>query len=358
MLELKCFDDIEKLVMGSAILAGGGGGCVYEGLKIGKLAVEMGGVKILSIEEAPENCKAVTIATVGSQIMGRGVVYAVDYNKSVIELLSAVDSKIGVIPCEVGGLNSICPFIPAVSLGIPVIDAPCDGRAHPTVLMGSMGLNRVKSYISIQAYSTRSGAVYGVVKGSLSEASKIIRIIASEYGAVAVARNPVSLEYLKEKGAPGALEQAYKIGEEFINSMDNPLEATYRIADLMSGVVIENVVLNSVKITSKKGFDVGFAKGVSSEHKIEVSFINEYVTLEVDGIRKATFPDLITMIDASNGNPVLSMDLKRGLKVHIVIVDRKKLKLGYGLRVKESYDIIEVLLGKKILDYIRDVFIR
>ena len=33
-------------------------------------------------------------------------------------------------------------------LGIPLIDAPCNGRAHPTGVMGSLNLHRDPNYIT------------------------------------------------------------------------------------------------------------------------------------------------------------------------------------------------------------------
>jgi len=62
------YEDVEKAVLGGAVLGGGGGGSIEEGLQPGKLAVNIGCIKIVSIEELPSEGKIVTASTVGSQI--------------------------------------------------------------------------------------------------------------------------------------------------------------------------------------------------------------------------------------------------------------------------------------------------
>ncbi|MEW6723346.1 MAG: DUF917 family protein [Bacillota bacterium] len=70
-----------------------------------------------------------------------------------VELLrDALGVRIGgLITNENGGSATVNGWIQAATLGLPVVDAPCNGRAHPTGLMGSMGLHRSPGYLSLQA---------------------------------------------------------------------------------------------------------------------------------------------------------------------------------------------------------------
>src|SRR5699024_7175786 len=51
---------------------------------------------------------------------------------------------------ENGASTTINGLFQSAITGMPVIDAPCNGRAHPTATMGSMNLVTLKNYISHQ----------------------------------------------------------------------------------------------------------------------------------------------------------------------------------------------------------------
>ena len=83
-------------------------------------------------------------------------------------------------------------------LGIPLIDAPCNGRAHPTGVMGSLNLHRDPNYITtmtcVGGRKELGRHVECTVTGSIDHCSKLVRAAAVEAGGlVAVIRNPVKL---------------------------------------------------------------------------------------------------------------------------------------------------------------------
>jgi DUF917 family protein len=57
----------------------------------------------------------------------------------------------GIIPNENGAGFGVNGWIQAAALNLPMVDAPANGRAHPTGLMGAMGLHRQINYHSIQS---------------------------------------------------------------------------------------------------------------------------------------------------------------------------------------------------------------
>ena len=70
-------------------------------------------------------------------------------------------------------------WVPAAILGLSLVDAPCNGRAHPTGLMGSMGLHRIKDYISVQSAVGGNPEIgkhlEAVFKGALESTSSLVR---------------------------------------------------------------------------------------------------------------------------------------------------------------------------------------
>ena len=121
-------------------------------------------------------------------------------------------------------------------------------------------------------------------------------------GLVAVARNPIEAEYAKEHGASGALRKAYEVGKvinELISSGD-VREACYSAFKESQGTVISECTVSEVTLETRGGFDVGAATLDCSGTKYSIRFINEYITLEKNSERVATFSDLITLINLRN----------------------------------------------------------
>ena len=352
--------DLEKILVGSAFLGGGGGGSIEEGMKLGKTSLLLGDVVIVSLDELDKQGVVVTASSVASQVAGKNVLKPFNYIEAAWLMRGETGNLVGVVSSEIGGLNTVASWIQAASLGVYVVDAPCDGRAHPTVLMGSLGLHRLPSYTSIQAFSTGglgSNHVSGVLRGSLDTVSRSIRSIAATHGVVAVSRNPVNVEYLEKNAAVGAVSLALKIGEILIDQSDS-LEALHRVTSMFRGVVIPNCVVKEAILETRGGFDVGRSMLECSEDLYELTYINEFMTLESKRRgRVATFPDLITLVRKETPRPVLSAELSRGLEVHMAIIDRHRIPLGAGLKYHEAYSLIEEILGKPIISFISDILL-
>lgn len=121
------------------------------------------------------------------------------------------------------------------------------------------------------------------------------------------------------------------------------------ICDYLKGEIVTIGKIEKIFLESKGGFDVG---KVIIEGNYEITFWNEYMTLEKEGERIATFPDIIMTIDASNGEPLSSAKINKGQNIIIIRTDRNNLKLGAGMRFPELFKPCEDAVGKKIIDYI------
>ncbi len=102
---------------------------------------------------------------------------------------------------------------------------------------------------------------------------------------------------------------------------------------------------------ARGGFDVGVMT-IKGERTWELSFVNEYMTMESGGKRLATFPDLMTTFNA-DGDPVTSAALKQGDGVYLVTVPKERIKVGDGNRYPEIYEPIEKALGKPMAKYLK-----
>jgi DUF917 family protein len=126
-------------------------------------------------------------------------------------------------------------WIESAASGLPLVDAPNNGRAHPTGLMGAMGLHRVEGYVSRQTGvggNPELGKYLEVaVQGSLRHTANMIRAAAVEAGGlVAVMRDPVSAAYLRNNAAVGASAHAMQIGRAMMAARGQGADAVIKAA--------------------------------------------------------------------------------------------------------------------------------
>jgi len=331
----------------------GGGGSMEEGRRIGHLAVSLSSLELIDVEDINENSVLINVSAVGTPSAKDAYAEPIHYLRAA-ELVEKVASiKIdGIITNETGGLATVNGWLQASILGIPAVDAPCNGRAHPT---GMMGLHKDNNYLSIQAgvggSKERSTFLEVVAIGSIESASTIIRNAAVRAGElVAVARNPVAAYYTKENAALGTVKQAINLGFEMIKSREKgPIAVTNSICNFLGGEIVTDGLVEKVDLVSKMGVDVG---RVIIEDGYEITFWNEYMTLERLKKRIATFPDLIMTIDGDKGLPVTSAEVKSGQHILVIKVPKENLKLGAGMKDPDLFKVCEEAVSKQIIKYV------
>ncbi len=342
-------EDVEALAYGGAILGGGGGGWPETGLRTGSLALEIGKIELWGPDEADPEWKVITSAALGAPTE-RGNTKPMHYIRAA-QLLREVGVEFhSVIAAENGGHNSFGGWLIAAALGLPVVDTPGDGRAHPTAMMGSMGLHRL-DYRSVKTGVTEGSEV--VAWGTLQTTSNVIRSQARDMKAlIAMARDPVPVSYTREHGAPGAIQMAIDLGYAFLAAKDKGAEAKVKAAtEFLGGELVCKGRITKMTIEAKGGFDVGFTTIRQGGEEWELSYVNEYMTLEKDGERLATFPDLMTTFD-EEGDPVTSASLAKGQTVYVVNVPKEKISVGDGNRYSENYEVVEAALGRPMVKHL------
>ncbi|MGQ9618042.1 MAG: S-methyl thiohydantoin desulfurase domain-containing protein [Candidatus Aminicenantia bacterium] len=349
-------EDLEKFVIGGAILGGGGGKLIEEALKIANFAFEMGFSCILSIDELDSDSLLLTVSLVGAPSAGSEFLKPEHYIRSVELFLEKTEFKIsGLISSEIGATGIVNGWLQSAYTGIPVVDAPCNGRAHLTGLMGSMGLHRDKNFVSFQTAVggefEKGTWIEAIFKGSLLNDARLVReasILSS--GLVAVGRNPVPVGYVREFDAPNSIRMAMEIGSLFLSEERGrrieKLREFFGKGDVLKGVV-ENVFLER-----EGGFDRGLIEIRENNSLWKINFLNEYLTLERSGKREATFPDLITVFDSSQYEPLASAKVKKGMEVIVFWTPWKGLKIGAGARDIELIKHLERVLEIEMVKYL------
>lgn len=344
-------------VYGGQLLGGGGGGLLKDGLKAIETVSKLGGFKLIDPGVFEDDELLVIAALVGAP--GAKDKYIEDsYSKRAFELLTkTLDFRIsGILGNENGGSATTNGWILAAMTGLPVINALCNCRAHPTAIMGSMGLPRLSNYKSVQAGIGGKGSRYieMLVTGTLTNASNAIRnasILAG--GLVSVVKNPVTVGYVKENGSMGAIEYAIKIGEIIVNYLGNPEIMLNKLCDSFGLSVIAKGKVEKYNIEMVGGFDIGeIIVKEENKKKYTLTFWNEYMTLDSEE-RVATFPDIIATINAETGLPIPSAMINEGDEVYIARIPMELLNLGMGMYERASFIQIEKQIGKEIVPYLK-----
>lgn len=346
----------EAALLGGAILGGGGGGSMEKGHRNVREALSIGDVKLLDIDDIPSDATLITSSAVGAPAAREARTVPKD-SMRVVEILmeNGCPRPGGFIPNECGGGSITNGWVPSAMMGIPLVDALCNGRAHPTGAMGSMGLHRDPKYVSRQAAAggdPKKGTYLELhAAGNLESVSSLVRLAADKAGGlVAVARNPVSAAFVKKNGACGALKQGIELGKSVMAARGGGGEAVAEaVCTFLGGRVVVRGQVSGLELVTFGGFDSGrIAVG-----SFEAGFWNEYMTLEHKGERLGTFPDLIMSLNGEDGMPVTTAEVTKGQDVIFILVPAEKLILGEGMRCTELLAAIEPVIGKKIVEYLK-----
>lgn len=341
MKRLLAADDIEAAVIGGLILGGGGGGMVDPGLARARAAAAAGPARLWTIDEFPDSALTATTALVGAPSAPNPLVNADHLERSLALLSDRLGDPLAAINTnENGAETTLNGWAQSLSSGLPLLDFACNGRAHPTGLMGALGLHRQPGYRSRQAFA--GGApdhfIEGTVEGSLRGAALVVNRAASEAGGiVAVARNPVPIGLAAKEGAPGAISHAIATGRAYLNRGLTGLTEELGLAIEGAGHIVD------LRCERVDGLDVGHAT-IDDDVGTRVDFVNEYLVLRGRG-NPVHFPNLIMLFDA-HGVPLPSAALTGGLAVQICVIPARYLLLARTMRMTELYDPLRAFLQR------------
>ena len=352
---------IEALAIGGLILGGGGGGGMAGGIANAKQSLtDNKSPNIIKVEDLPAQATVLTISAVGAPSSTDQYVETEDFVKIVELFEKNYDVKVdAVITNEMGGGSSFNAFLPSALKGIPMVDASCNGRAHPLGTMGAMGLAEMPNYVTQQTAvggnPAKNQTVQLVTQGSVQATSTLVRQAAVEAGGlVVVARNPVSKEFILENAALGTLTQSYEVGEAFLKGT-TPREKVENVAEYLEGSLVCEGVVEDFELRMTGGLDEGKFT-INDQGDAYTLFIwNEYMAMDKNGERQNTFPDLLMSFDQETGLPVTTAELKAGQAIFVLQVPYQKLALGGGMYEASGYKKIEETLNIDILTYVQEI---
>ncbi|MBJ6359920.1 DUF917 domain-containing protein [Paenibacillus sp. GCM10012307] len=356
-------EDVWAAVRGGSVFASGGGGWVDHGLQIGNAAVSIGQPKLVSVDELPDDAIIITATAIGAPAGTDWQMLGTDYIKAVQLLQENYDGKIvGVMTPQNGMSSSINGWLPAALLGLVVVDATGDIRAHPTGKMGSMGLAGIQDYETVQVVvggKRETGSYLElVVKGSPAKTSNILRTAADQAGGfIASARHPLPASYIKKHAAIGGISIAIELGKAIIAAQPEGAEHVINtIVNHTQGTLLGKGIVTERNVHYSGAFDIGtITVEVPGGEALTLHVMNEYMAVDdAKGNRLTTYPDVITTLSGETGLPVSIGHVKAGAELAVLSVHKSKVPLSTSVKDPSVYPEVEKALGISLAEYAFD----
>jgi DUF917 family protein len=342
--------DVAPAMIGGLLLSAGGSGATRSLERhdvAAEVALGFGEVNFVSLDELPADGVLIASTSVGAPGFAKPELVLRDH----VEAAQAVIAKLGVRPAGVicGHVPGFNAWLVAAALQIPYVDAAANGRGHPTVKMGGMGLASRPDISIVQVaqagYAETGSRLSVLAEGNLVRTSQVMRnaaVIAG--GLVASARGPYPVDFVTANGAVGAISFQIDLGRAMLaapSAQDRAMAAARFMGGevAITGKVIENSVIY------RDGFDAGRMVVSDGEVEMVLGVYNEFMTADRASKRVATFPDMIGSIDPVTGDPIAIAQLEVGSPVSIVTAHRSRFPLGKGVLDASVFTEVEQALG-------------
>lgn len=315
--------DLGDLAVGAAVLGTGGGGRAHLGMLIAEAAIERHGpVTLLDADEVPDDALVASLVMIGAPTV---VIEKIPSGDEAERALAGLEQALGrpvthVYPAEAGGVNSIVPFPVAASRGLPVVDADGMGRAYPELQMITATLfgMRATPLVIVDA-----GGDVVTIPGARDNvrAERLARAVTVEMGCTAImAVYPMSGAELKRTLIHGTITRAQEIGAALRTARAGGGDPVDAVRAVLDGVRLFDGKVVDVNRRTAGGFNRGemvlTADGRGEDFRVR--FQNENLAAIDGGRIVATVPDLIIVLDSDTGAPVMTEDLRYGLRVSVI----------------------------------------
>jgi hypothetical protein len=227
-----------------------------------------------------------------------------------------------VMSLEIGGGNSIQPFMAAALLDRPVVDADTMGRAYPEAQMTSFAVHDLRMY-PLTLVDVRDNAVIVARAASWKWMERLSRRACVEVGSIAsTCKAPRTGKEVKECAILYTTTKAIRLGEAVRAARKahrNPVQA---VIDAEQGLLLFTGKVRDVARRATEGFLRGTATldGLDAyrEQEFRLAFQNEFAVGWLDGEPRVMTPDLICLLDSVSGEAVGTETLRYGQRVSVV----------------------------------------
>lgn len=341
--------DLDWITIGCYILGTGGGGSPYSTMLRVRGILRAGGtVRVVSPDDLKDEDLVGSGGGAGSPTVGIEKLSAdemMDAQNSLYELFKGGRAT-HVIPLEIGGSNGLQGLVLGASsnMNVPCVDGDWMGRAYPTkwqttpVVFGE----REIVFAPVSVADGNGNTLYMPTATSDLKVEQVIRAALSQMGsAVGTADAPVTGEETRRWAVEHTISLSWRIGREVAratkeNRIDNVAES---IIDAVGGPETGRVLFKGKIIGVERKLWMGHIYGeviiegtdAQFSGKVKIPFKNENIAAirmhdgqeiktgeERNEDVLAIVPDLISVIDAQNGEAIGTPEYRYGLLVLVI----------------------------------------
>lgn len=352
-------DDARRGVIGGGVFACGGGGWQHHGELMGHIATSIGVPQLASVDELPEDAWVATVTAIGAPASPTWEIRPVDYVHALQALMEHSEHPIAAVMTAQNGYSTTHNgWIQSAVLGVKVLDAAGDVRAHPTGKLGSLGLTTRPGYVSTQVVSGGNRALHGhflsVNRGTVSTCDDVLRDISVRTGGfIASARNVVELSWVKEHAALGSISLALDLGGDMeqagVGDPGQGEDVAAAVIRRLGGTILDRGPLShEVPLETRGGWDRGTFR--IGDHT--VPYLNEYMAIDRGTERVGTYPDTIILLSGDDGFPLAVKDAVPGMDTILIHVPSDLLPLSSSATDPVAVGECEDIMGIDFLRYL------
>lgn len=325
-------DEVDPLVLGCTLLSAGGGG--ISEMALGELFLrgvlgDAGTVDVVPAHALADDALVVPVALVGSPTAFAERLIS---DALPLQLRAAVEQHAGravsaLLPLQIAGVNGAVAVAFAARLGLPLVDADGMGRSSPTLrqvwmhvagidaspllLVGEEGTSNVLRARTIETMNRLAWGSFSSLEGTVACATFLMRGAEVAHATL-----------------PGSVSKAIAVGRAVRGAADaDPVAA---VAHALGGQVVARGKIVHVQRPADppwRGESI-IVETDRDERIARVEFQNENVAVIEDGHVIATVPDIVNVLDARSGMPVLPERYRYGRRVAIVAAPTHPLWYG------------------------------
>ena len=317
--------DAYAIALGAGILGTGGGGNTY----LGRIWLETEfrarnvSCQVIEADQVNDSALVCAVGTMGAPTVAVEKIPRGDELEKTVRILEAhIGSSFeAIIIGEIGGANALKPLICALQMGLPVVDGDGMGRAFPELQLDSF----VIGGLDLAPFALGDCHGNQVVLHSVSsplQAERYARNLTIEMGgSTALAMPMMTGHELKRTVIRKTLTLAKELGEVILGARKIGEDPVNGIIELTRGRVLFKGKITDVERRTTRGFARGTMKLTAFADpgdQLEIHFQNENLIAYRNGEIICTVPDLITLVEVENGEPIGTEMLRYGLRVAVI----------------------------------------
>ncbi|WP_051222356.1 DUF917 domain-containing protein [Conexibacter woesei] len=298
---------LRALARGCGLLGAGGGGDTFVPLTMARRAVaEHGPVDVVTADDLTPDGLVMPCGLLGSPAVAAERIPGGDEGH---DLRAAVEARFGVpvvalMPYSIGGVNALVCAAWAARLGLPLLDADAMGRTFPSLAQMATGLGGVRATPAVLTDGRGNTVVLDAADDACAE-RLARRIATSMSGVCAIAVACLTVRDARRCAILGSISGAVARGAD-------PDGLGRVLAEGHVGEIERRVAGDTIHVSAL--LDPG-------GRRIWLEAQSELLLALEDGAVRAAVPDVLALVDAASGAPLLVERLHDDQAVRLLVLE-------------------------------------